>query len=734
MKKGRGQQYGISDDIIPTGARVCNSCQCKSVRNRYPNCPLPTCPNTKDRAKRLHNIPSRLFELSSEIRDPIFQEFQIPSNATRCCSACLMRIRRKLDPHNQHPDDDRRTTLTDCDESDLSTSSCDERDPISSDTASAESPNNPMRSSCTTQKDDTQTTDSTNITPLSRKTTSIEDDRLLPPLGQAPRKQKTQEEYDSSATETADEENENSPANRQSPKSILHPNQTTVTMIPPTSMQNGPQRDSSASSSGLNVREIVFNFIERSLKTSGPGGPPPKPAPVPLMKPSSTMESRDVTFIREFRNDMPTKPPSTTATSNLTSIQSVQQSRQISQVQQPSSQSENLATLSVVNSHSHPVPQIISHSHGITATITPVKSQQSQPVSTSVHEIQKEELVYGVRSEPEPQTLDLSIKKPSREVSSMHVPTAPPKISHQNSSISMYRNDQNSQVVPPPPPQNSTYLSYHHPADMNRPSKSPSIYVSQVPVPISISQQQQQASVRCQQTSPQVSIATQHSSSQMQSKAKVNQKLSPKIHQQSPSPSQVLSGGPKGSITHGTPVNSQQQIMVQSSSTLSPRFDGILRQTPPSNNDNNKLGSITQGTPVHLPSHHLQDKQRVYDYYKNNRQSPAQPTQTPPQQPPQPPQQSSPQTQNFVGSPYARTAYGLEQMPQLSSRQIVMQDFMTSQQMHGQQSRVSRSDKESPSPRGSALSGSPASIYYAEKDRSRSDYLSRTSPAEHVNR
>lgn len=47
--------------------------------------------------------------------------------------------------------------------------------------------------------------------------------------------------------------------------------------------------------------------------------------------------------------------------------------------------------------------------------------------------------------------------------------------------------------------------------------------------------------------------------------------------------------------------------------TLSPRFDGILRQTPPSGD---KLGSITQGTPVHLPPHHLTDKQRVYDYSK----------------------------------------------------------------------------------------------------------------------
>lgn len=179
-----------------------------------------------------------------------------------------------------------------------------------------------------------------------------------------------------------------------------------------------------------------------------------------------------------------------------------------------------------------------------------------------------------------------------------------------------------------------------------------------------------------------------------------------------------------GSITHGTPVNSNnQQILIQGPTTLSPRFDGILRQTPPSGD---KLGSITQGTPVHLPPHHLTDKQRVYDYYKNSRQSPA-----------QPPQQPSPQAATF-GSPYqVRPAgpYAIEQPAQLSSRQIIMNDFITSQQMHGQQAR-GRSDKESPSPRSASVAGSPASLYYAEKEqqRQRAEYLSRASPAEHINR
>lgn len=127
-----------------------------------------------------------------------------------------------------------------------------------------------------------------------------------------------------------------------------------------------------------------------------------------------------------------------------------------------------------------------------------------------------------------------------------------------------------------------------------------------------------------------------------------------------------------------------------------------------------------------MPPHHLSDKARFYDHYKN-RQSPA-----------QPPQQPSPQSATF-GSPYAQVRpsgpYAIEQPAQLSSRQIIMNDFITSQQMHGQQAR-GRSEKESPSPRSAGVAGSPASLYYAEKEqqRQRAEYLSRTSPAEHINR
>lgn len=188
--------------------------------------------------------------------------------------------------------------------------------------------------------------------------------------------------------------------------------------------------------------------------------------------------------------------------------------------------------------------------------------------------------------------------------------------------------------------------------DHNRPSKSPSIYMPNVSTSMSMTQQpsMQPQHSRAPQPPVHTQSMSQHQSSIIQSKSKTTAKLSPKQPQHSANNQQ---SGPKGSITHGTPVNSNNQpILIQTTgdylklkklfnnaftqamnqpnnnnnnntqtplnnnlgpATLSPRFDGIgMRQTPPSGD---KLGSITQGTPVHMPPHHLTDK-RVYEYCK----------------------------------------------------------------------------------------------------------------------
>ena len=904
LKKGRGQQYGIPDDSIPAGARVCNSCQCKSVRNRYPNCPLPTCPNIKDRGKRLRNIPQRLFELNAELRDPIILEFQIPPAATRCCSACLMRIRRKLDPHIQLTDEEHRT---DGDESDVSTSSCDEREPGGSDTASVESPQNPQRqtvasssSSSTTALANSSdlsgkdfhsklksavaaaaasgngsiavstTTVSADTTSgaVSNSSSSKSDERLLPPLGHAPKKQKTSEEYDSSATETADEENENSPANRQSPKVIVNSNASNLAPPPATNGPPPPMPPASGAAgqnimigrepASINVQDFLHTVIERSLKQKA--GPPPSKiaggnqAPttgkasansisiehatggrrmeLPLTtsnshnanssggsNSNSNSSNNDVTIVREFRSDGSIVKQSTHSMGGA-SVQQRQSNANAMHV-------DSLATLSLVNSHMPPshagaAAHLQGHAaammhqqavHDIKATITPVNSSKIGKTPTPPSHSHgglppgapPDTIIYGVPSaavrnnEPEPQTLDLSIKKPSRDgpspsssssssggnsaaeqLSRHHASVAGQSVKHVGNAPSMYRQ--------PEPHGAPTYLYHPHPGSVGvgkAPPPMGAMYVSPVPVPISITQpggsvvggrsqviavlgtqpppnsqpppppHQQQAPPPIPQTHGvhMQQLLSQQQQQQQKLGGNVNKlppKLSPQIiqHPQSASPSQQqqMKGGPKGSITHGTPVNNsgaQQIIQVHSSpATLSP---SLMRQTPPSNSAvDNKLGSITQGTPIQLPSHHQLDNKRAYEYYKSatQRQSPAQQSAGGPPPPQQSSQQQPPPQGYAVSSPYGRSPYGVEPVPVLSTRQIVMHDYMTSQQMQGQQRNVSRgssssaggagSDKESASPRnnmsavGGTGAGSNSGLLLYE--------YSRVSPADHVNR
>lgn len=126
-----------------------------------------------------------------------------------------------------------------------------------------------------------------------------------------------------------------------------------------------------------------------------------------------------------------------------------------------------------------------------------------------------------------------------------------------------------------------------------------------------------------------------------------------------------------GSITHGTPVSASGQQQ---------RYDsgGLLRQmTPPQQPPHKEGGSITQGTPV---LHHLypHDKRAgaVYEYYK--RLSPSGNSNTGAGAYVPPPYQGGPPSSGFT---YPRPAYPTEQ--QMSSRQIIMNDYITSQQMHG---------------------------------------------------
>lgn len=80
LPRSQASQYGLREDQIAPGARVCNTCRCKAVRGRYTACPLPGCPNlnnaSKTRVKRLRALPAKWLDLPAEIRDPIIQEFR----------------------------------------------------------------------------------------------------------------------------------------------------------------------------------------------------------------------------------------------------------------------------------------------------------------------------------------------------------------------------------------------------------------------------------------------------------------------------------------------------------------------------------------------------------------------------------------------------------------------------------------------------------------------------------
>lgn len=877
---------------------------------RFTNCSIGSCVNPKDRQKKLRNLPARLLDLPLEIRDPIMKELKIPMDAIKCCSACLIRVRRKMITHvlgptaftedeiqkfflrlrevgpqwsllaelmgktiavlklfysfnkkkygldqavneyyKLHAREDRRPALSDGDESDVSVTSSDDSEHHNAKVLSLSSNSSNLEKQPTTVASSTNATTSiqsgssassttiipttttssaatttaagttinvtsdldatnnktlannnnssnnnnnsnssnssnlnnnsktgnvnisnnnsdnnkgmclimkaveSNLIPNNNNNNNSKDLRVptQPPFilsgglmavpinnlnnqQQPPlvRNKKQSEDYDSSATETADEENESSPANRQSPKVLAAynklPLQSSISMIPQSQMPNGPFSS---------VRDVIVNVIERGVKNSMNNVAPNKPhkMPMPMIKPQNSnnnQQNSDVTIVGEYRNDsMPMNK---------------------NQLRPPPS--ESLATLSVVNSNPQQTPpQLISqHSIGISpsiaATITPVPppSQQQQMLQQQQQRAQDNSRLSGngrntqmQMNEPE-QAFDLSIKKPQQP----DRPSFPPP-SHTKSippplpgNSAMYRGDPSIQVTNPS--QNIFNAGYHHYLDISRhQSKSPQTYIPPVPMSSRVIQQQQQQ--QQQLTSSPISS---------QNKSKVAPKLSPKMQT-----SVTQMNGPKGgSITHGTPLNSSgQPIMIGSSTTLSPRFEAYKQPSPSSGNE--KIGSITQGTPVVMPTIHFPDK-RSFDYYKNPRQSPAQQSQSGQSQPP-PTSSASPHSVQQFCAPFLRQPgsvnaplYPLDSQPQSqNTKQLLVNDYITSQQMHGQSRGISnsinvvninsRGDKESPPPRSMV---SPAQIYYAsDKDRervatgqTRAEYMSRTSPADLVNR
>jgi len=82
--------FSIQESDVSAEARVCSACRCRVVRRRYVQCPLPTCPTSKRRVKRLRPLPNKWNELPTEIRTALENEFQV--NFDHCISPSILLI------------------------------------------------------------------------------------------------------------------------------------------------------------------------------------------------------------------------------------------------------------------------------------------------------------------------------------------------------------------------------------------------------------------------------------------------------------------------------------------------------------------------------------------------------------------------------------------------------------------------------------------------------------------
>lgn len=92
LPKHQASQYGLQESDVGPEARVCSACRCRVVRRRYVQCPLPTCPTSKRRVKRLRPLPNKWNEIPADIRSALETEFQVLSLflfertlLTHCC-------------------------------------------------------------------------------------------------------------------------------------------------------------------------------------------------------------------------------------------------------------------------------------------------------------------------------------------------------------------------------------------------------------------------------------------------------------------------------------------------------------------------------------------------------------------------------------------------------------------------------------------------------------------------
>ncbi|XP_068206977.1 nuclear receptor corepressor 2 isoform X3 [Palaemon carinicauda] len=724
---GQAAQYGLSESHLPPNPRVCTNCRCRHLRRRA-QCPIPTCPSHKWRGKRLRPLPSRWADLPAEIKDPIIREFQIPPDVTKCCSACHNRIMRKLGPEAEEPVDPSRwseedvdalrsalkdvgchwsrvaerlpnktegqcksfyfnfkkkykydeivaeyrknrgkgdgpPTVTDEEESGSSTSSCDESGTVppppatqdsASDTTSAPSPGPAIHHNNIDEKREAENNDGGMKEPLPR--------HPPPPAS-------VKEDYDSSATASADEGQ--SCVGRDSPPEVQHlpnPNERPPQPIPTTIGVKTPPppviRPSSKVTEKPNVRDIIFDTIEKTLektdeKPQNKGMPTTisnilrstyvqRSAPVPPPPPPVGQEFH--------RNQMPRfNDPRDGLPHNDNAAFDPQDG-----------QCEGLDL--TVRKRDRSPPQPPAHQS------LPVHHQPAQPPQQS-HPPHR----------PTPSPREIPTVRGGAEVTiTTKEPPQPPPRAHANTSYSKPPHEawgfQDPRNKSPAFIPDSRALSHHQPPTLTNVGGPSSHTYAHVRPPPHTHPSKIKPSMA--PPPPLTSVRSQHPPPQS-----VNTSIStpPRI------PMKIDKQGSSthvGSITHGTPVNPPGPIVSVPLSQAG-RFDMM-----PKPGIGKEGGSITQGTPMHPDQKRSGVATSIYNKdgcppFEARAGSgveiiprPALPPQYEREhiyRGPRPPISSAPSSAPYYSN-YAHTRHAYAE-PHISSRQIIAHDYQMSQQM-----------------------------------------------------
>jgi hypothetical protein len=98
ISRSQAAQFGLNENDIQSGDRVCTNCRCKSVRKRYKatQCPIPTCPAKRARIKRLRSLPAKWTEIPEDRREAIIAKYRKSTKTVYTFSDCRVMLDSKF--------------------------------------------------------------------------------------------------------------------------------------------------------------------------------------------------------------------------------------------------------------------------------------------------------------------------------------------------------------------------------------------------------------------------------------------------------------------------------------------------------------------------------------------------------------------------------------------------------------------------------------------------------------